>query len=110
LVKVLMKSSSSKCSNLHAVDLGRPVPIPSGHGFNDREAGVLDAALHAAIMTQGDFTGDKFLKVLEMAAPVASGLFGGLNGIFECVSQTQAAEVVLESGVWRSGGVRRRFF
>jgi hypothetical protein len=30
-------------------------------------------------------------------------LFGGLNGIFEYVSQTQAAEVILESGVWRSG-------
>ena len=97
--------------DLHAVDLGGPVPIPSGHGFSDREAGVMDAALDAAVMAQGDFTGDEFLKVLEVTAAVASGLFGGLNGIFEYVSQTQAAEVVLESGVWRSGrGVRRRFF
>ena len=38
---------------------------------------------NAAVMTQGDFTGDKFLKVLEMAAPVASGVFGGWDGIFE---------------------------
>jgi hypothetical protein len=71
----------------------------------------MDAALDAAVMAQGDFTGDEFLKVLEVTAAVASGLFGGLNGIFEYVSQTQAAEVILESGVWRSGrGVGRRFF
>ncbi len=76
----------------------------SGHGLNGQKAGVLDAALDAAVLAQGDFTGDKFLKVLEMAAPVASGL----NGIFEYVSQTQAAEVVLESGAWGNRrGVRR---
>ena len=63
--------------NLHAVDLGWPVPIPSGHSFDDGEAGVVDSALHAAVMAQGDFTGDKFLKVVEMAVTVASGLFGG---------------------------------
>ena len=34
-------------------------------------------------MTQGDFTGDKFLKVLEVAAPITSGMFGGWHGIFE---------------------------
>src|ERR1700756_5217284 len=69
--------------DLHAIDFGWPVPIPSGHGLDDREASVLDAALHAAVMTQGDFTGDKFLKVLEVAAPVASGVFGGWDGIFK---------------------------
>jgi hypothetical protein len=68
--------------DLHAVDLG-PVPIPSGHGLDDREAGVTDAALHATVVAQGDFTGDKFLKVLEVAAPVARSLFGGRRRIFE---------------------------
>lgn len=97
--------------DLHAVDLGGPVPIPSGHGFGDREAGVMDAALDASVMAQGDFAGDEFLKVLEVTVAVASGLFGGLHGIFEYVSQTQAAEVVLESGVWPSGRrIRRRSF
>ena len=86
--------------NLHAVDLGGPVPIPSGHGFNDREAGVLDATLDASIVAQGDFTGDEFLEVLEVTLAAASGLFGGLKSIFEYVRQTQAAEVVLESGAW----------
>jgi hypothetical protein len=43
----------------------------------------MDAALDAAVMTQGDFTGDKFLKVLEVAATSASGLFRGLHSIFE---------------------------
>jgi len=56
--------------DLHAVDLGGPVPIPSGHGFSDREASVMDAALDAAVMAQGDFTGDEFLKVLEVTAAV----------------------------------------
>ena len=65
-----MKSRFKQVFDLHAVDLGRPVPIPSGHGFNDRKAGVLDAALDAAVMAQGDFTGDKFLKVLEVALPL----------------------------------------
>ena len=32
---------------------------------------------------QGDFNGDEFLKVLEVTVAVASGLFGGLNRIFE---------------------------
>jgi hypothetical protein len=50
-------------------------------------------------MTQGDFTGDKFLKVLEMAAPVASGVFGGWDGIFQEITQPEAAEVVLQSRV-----------
>ena len=68
--------------DLHAVDLGRPVPIPSGHGFNDREAGVLDAALDASIVAPGDFTGDEFLQVLEVTLAAASGLFGGLKSIF----------------------------
>jgi predicted oxidoreductase len=54
-------------------------------------------------MTQGDFTGDKFLKVLEMAAPVASGVFGGWDGIFQEITQPEAAEVVLQSRVWRYG-------
>jgi len=97
--------------DLHAVDLGGPVPIPSGHGFSDREAGVMNAALDASVVAQGDFTGDELLKVLEVPLAVASGLFGGLNGIFQYVSQTQAAEVVIESGVWCSDrGVRGRFF
>ena len=43
----------------------------------------MDAALDAAVMAQGDFTGDKFLKILEVAAASASGLFGGLHSIFE---------------------------
>src|ERR1700757_4693547 len=43
-----------KVVDLHAVDLGGPVPIPSGHSFSDREAGVM------------------------VTAAVASGLFGGL--------------------------------
>jgi hypothetical protein len=49
--------------DLHAIDFGRPVPISSGHGLDDRKAGILDAALDTAVMTQGDFTGDKFLKI-----------------------------------------------
>src|SRR5437667_5533228 len=69
--------------DLHSVDLGRPVPIPSGHGLDDREAGVLDAALHATVMAQGEFTGDKFLKVLKVAATIGSSMFGGWHGIFE---------------------------
>ena len=68
---------------MHAVDLAWPVPIPSGHGFDDREAGVMDAALDTAVMAQGDFAGDEFLKVLEVTVAVASGLFGGLHSIFE---------------------------
>jgi len=56
--------------DLHAVELCRPVPIPSGHGLDNREAGVMDAALDAAVMAQGDFTGDKFLKVLEVTVAV----------------------------------------
>ena len=46
-------------------------------------------------MAQGDFTGDKFLKVLEVAAAVASSLFGGRYGVFEQIGQTKAAQVVL---------------
>ena len=57
--------------NLHAVELGWPVPIPSGHRFDDGEAGLMDSALDAAVMAQGDFTGDKLLEVLEMAVTVA---------------------------------------
>jgi hypothetical protein len=72
-----------KMFDLHAVDLGWPVPVPSGHGLDDRKAGVMDAALDAAVMAQGGFTVDKFLKVLEVAAAVASRLFGGWHGVFD---------------------------
>src|ERR1700739_3185641 len=94
--------------DLHAVDLCRPVPIPSGHSFDDGEAGVMDSALHVAVMAHGGFTGDKFLKVVEMAVTVASGLFGGRRGIFEQIAQTKAAQVVLQTGVCRnSSGISR---
>ena len=43
----------------------------------------MDAALDAAVVAQSDFTGDQFLQVLEVAATVASGLFGGWHRIFE---------------------------
>jgi hypothetical protein len=62
-------------------------------------------------MTQGDFTGDKFLKVLEMAAPVASGVFGGWDGIFQEITQTGTAEVVLQTGAGcNCKGVSRYLF
>src|SRR5215471_4504374 len=94
--------------NLHAVELGRPVPIPSGHSFDDGKAGVVDSALDVAVMAQGDFTGNKLLEVLEMAVTVASGLFGGRHGIFEQIAQTKAAQVVLQTGVCRnSSGISR---
>src|SRR6516225_3470023 len=94
--------------NLHAVELGRPVPIPSGYSFDDGEASVVDSALDAAVMAQGDFTGNKLLEVLEMAVTVASGLFGGRHGIFEQIAQTKAAQVVLQTGVCRnSSGISR---
>src|SRR5208283_1875459 len=67
----------------HAVDLGRPVPIPSGHGFDDRKTGVMNAALDTAVMAQGNFTGDEFLKVLKVTVAVAGGMFSGLHSIFE---------------------------
>src|SRR5262252_4008966 len=55
-------------------------------------------------MAQGDFTGDKFLKVVEMALAVASGR----HGIFEQIAQTKAAQVVLQTGVCRNGsGISR---
>src|ERR1700740_2730330 len=85
--------------DLHAVDLCRPVPIPSGHSFDDGAAGALDSALHAAVMAQGDFTGDKLLKVVEMAVTITSGLIGGRHSIFEQIAQTKVAQVVLQSGV-----------
>jgi hypothetical protein len=47
------------------------------------------------------FTGDKFLKVVEMAVTVASGLLGGRHSIFEQIAQTKAAQVVLQTGVCR---------
>jgi len=95
--------------DLHAIDLCRPVPIPSGHRFDDGEAGVVDSALDAAVMAQGDFTGDKFLKVVEMALTVASGMFGGRHGIFEQIAQTKAAQVVLQTGVCRNGSGMSRY-
>src|ERR1700746_3176572 len=94
--------------NLDAVELGWPVPIPSGHRFDDGEAGLMDSALDAAVMAQGDFTDDKLLEVLEMAVTLASGLFGGRHGIFEQIAQTKAAQVVLQTGVCRnSSGISK---
>src|SRR6266404_2095579 len=94
--------------NLHAVELGRPVPIPSGHRFDDGKAGVVDSALHTFVMAQGELTGDKFLEVVEMTVTVASGLFGGRHGIFEQIGQTKAAQVVLQTGVCcNSSGISR---
>lgn len=69
--------------DLHAVDLGRPVPVPPGHGFDHREASVAYPALDAFVMAQSNLTGDEFLEELEMAATIASGLFGRWYGIFE---------------------------
>jgi hypothetical protein len=43
----------------------------------------MDAALNAAVVAQGDFTGDEFLKVLKVTVAVASGMFCGLHSIFE---------------------------
>src|SRR5260370_38098221 len=83
--------------NLHAVELGWPVPIPSGHRFDDGKAGVVDSALHTFVMAQGELTGDKFLEVVEMTVTVGSGLFGGRHGIFEQIGQTKAAQVVLQT-------------
>lgn len=40
--------------DLYAIDSGRPVPIPSSHGVDDREAGVLDAALAEARLLETD--------------------------------------------------------
>jgi hypothetical protein len=79
-----------KMFNLHAVELGWPVPIPSSHSFDDGETGLMDSALDAAVMAQRHFTGDKFLEVVEMAVTVASCLFGGRHGVFEQIDQTKA--------------------
>src|SRR5258708_32355127 len=93
--------------NLHAVELGWPVPIPSGHSFDDGEAGLMDSAFDAAVMAQGDFTGDKLLEVLEMAVPAASGLFGGRHGIFREMAQRKAAQTVPQTeGCRRRSGMR----
>ena len=88
--------------DLHAVELGRPVPIPAGHGFDDRETGVVDAALDAAVMAQGDFTGDEFLEELEMAAAVASGLFGGWRRHFRVDSSDAGCGGCPADWSWRN--------
>src|ERR1700747_178542 len=88
--------------DLHAVDLGWPVPVPSGHGFDHRESGIVDSALDAAVVTQGDFTGDEFPEELEVTATVASGLFGRWQGIFQQIVKREAAQVVIQTGVCSS--------
>jgi hypothetical protein len=72
-----------KMFDLHAVDLGWPVPVPPGHGFDHREASVADPTLNAFVMAQSNLTGDEFPEELKVAATVASGLFGRWYGIFE---------------------------
>jgi hypothetical protein len=53
-----------KMFDLHAVDLGWPVPVPPGYGFDHGEAGVADPTLNAFVMAQSDFPGDEFLEEL----------------------------------------------
>src|SRR5438105_9179608 len=95
--------------DLHAVNLGWPVPVPSGHGFDHRETGIVDSALDAAVVTQGDFTGDEFLEELEVTPTVASGLFGRWQGIFKQIVKTEVAQVVMQTGVCRTSSSISRY-
>ena len=79
--------------DLEAVDLFGPVPAEGVEGFDDGEAGGLDAPGDGAVGAQGGFAFDELGEVVE----VAEGVFGGGGGerlavLFE-EGQAQGVEV-----------------
>ena len=62
--------------DLEAVDLLGPVPAEGVEGFDDGEAGGLDAPGDGAVGAQGGFAFDELGEVVE----VGEGVFGGGGG------------------------------
>ncbi|HEY0790756.1 MAG TPA: hypothetical protein VGD78_06785 [Chthoniobacterales bacterium] len=75
----------------------------AGQGFDHREAGILEAALDAAVLAPGHFAGEEFVEELQMALTVTGGLFGGGQGVLEQVGQPKAVQVFLQTGACGEG-------
>ena len=96
---VLDELETEEVLDLEAVDLFGPVPAEGVEGFDDGEAGGLDAAGDGSVGAQVGFAGDELGEVVE----VGDGVFGGGGGEWLAVlfeeGQAQGVEVGVEVGV-----------
>ena len=93
---VMDELEAEEILDLEAVDLFGPVPSEGVEGFDDGEAGGLDAAGDGAVGAQVGFAGDELGEVVE----VGDGVFGGGGGEWLAVlfeeGQAQGVEVGVE--------------
>jgi hypothetical protein len=73
---VMDELESEEVLDLEAVDLFGPIPAEGVEGFDDGEAGGLDAPGDGAVGAPGGFAGDESGEVVE----VGEGRFGGGGG------------------------------
>jgi len=88
--------------DLEAVDFFGPVPAELFEGFQDGEAGLLDAALDEALEALVVFALDQALEVLKVVVVLFGGQAGGLLVVLLDVGQLEVIELAGQKG-WRHG-------
>ena len=90
---VFDKLETEEVLDLEAVDLFGPIPAELFEGFEDGEAGFLDAALDGALAALMELAFDQALEILKVIPMLLGGLLGGGRGVLFDEGQLEVGQM-----------------
>jgi hypothetical protein len=82
--------------DLHAVDLFGPAPLELIESFDDREAGIPDAAFGAPHVTHGELAIDDLGQIVHVRALLLGGLARQVAIVLADVAQAHLQKLILQ--------------
>lgn len=89
-----------KMLDLGRVDFLGPTPVEVVEGFDDREAGGVDAPFGGMVPSSQGFAFDEAGQIFEMAPVFCGSLLGQGFAVFPQEGKLQVFELVVEWGAW----------